>query len=144
MSRLAEFAVWWVVVTVIWLMTLTTASVAELVLAVVASIPAAVAATAGRRVLVVSGRPSRNWLRWLAQLPPTILAETARLPLTVRSPQHTRKVVLPRGASRLDRAVAAWTMSATPGSVVLDDRHGELVVHAANARTSRLERSVRS
>jgi multisubunit Na+/H+ antiporter MnhE subunit len=140
--RLAEILAWWVVVTLIWVLTLTTATTPELVLATVASLPAAIAATAGRRVLGVRGRPSRRWLRWLAQLPPTLVTETLGLARTLASPHPTRKVRLPAVASRLDRAVAAWMMSATPGSIVVDDREGELTIHATSPKKSRLERSV--
>ena len=142
-GRLLETVAWWPLLVGVWVLTLSSVSVSELAFAAAAALPCAALATAARRAIRGSWRADLGWLRWLPALVGALAADTARvLALGLR---HARSRQLPAGLSTVElgsspagrrsghAALAALTLSATPGSIVVDDdasdRQPELTVH---------------
>lgn len=143
MARVTEVVVWWAVLVAVWMFTLSSVSIQETVVSVIAGLPCALTATAARTAYGREWRPRLRWFRALVLLPGAIIQDTARV-LTRPSSLGTRRAV-PVSSDEAHRALATVAVSATPGTVVLDDspEHAELLVHALVPGGSRLERSVR-
>ncbi|MGH3745134.1 MAG: Na+/H+ antiporter subunit E [Mycobacteriales bacterium] len=137
----AEGLLWWAATLGIWLLTLSSVTTSELEVAVPVSLACAAAAVAGRRGIGISWRLPRRALGWVLHLPAALVVDTAvmlSLPWRVlfgggREGHLVRVPVASTDddAGVMDRAAAAFLVSTTPGSVVLDDDDGadELVVH---------------
>ncbi|MFE1862364.1 Na+/H+ antiporter subunit E [Streptomyces anandii] len=155
MIRVAEVVWWWVAAVGVWLLTLSSVTWQELAVAAACGLPAAVAAPAGRRAVGGCWRPRPGWIRWAATLPPSVLADTARVFWTAlrhardeRPPGRVREVPLPHEApepvAAARRALATIALSSTPGTYVVDDdpeRH-RLVVHSLSESTSPTEKAI--
>lgn len=121
MARAVESIVWWAVLVGVWLCTLSTVTTQELVLAAVAAVPCALVATALRAAYQGRWKPTRAW-----SLPMRIVRECASL----FSRASLRKI--PVDTAR--KAVKTVVVSASPGTVVLDDKDDELLVHSLGRR----------
>jgi multisubunit Na+/H+ antiporter MnhE subunit len=117
-ARAGETLVWWLVLVGVWVSTLSTVTAQEVVAATVAGLPCAVAATVARRTYRGRWKPVRAW-----RLPVAILRDCAAL--LSRDSAIRRIPVQPK-----EKAVQTMVVSASPGTVVLDDEGRSLVVHA--------------
>jgi multisubunit Na+/H+ antiporter MnhE subunit len=135
-----EVLVWWAVLVLVWLGTLNAFSYEELAAAAILAVPCAFAARLGRRAAGVRWSVDPRWARWLSHLPWAILRDTvAMLALALRPdrPADDDFDELPlatqptKARQSGHEALATATLSATPGSVVVDanDEHDRLVVH---------------
>lgn len=139
---LVEAGLWWAGLIGIWLITLPAVTVPEVVVSAVAAVPCALLTVRARHAMEESWGLDFGWLRGLAVLPLSVIADAARvltLPLRgARAKPHKddlQTVPLsgprrgPAGETR--RATATVLVSATPATVVVDsepDDH-ELLVH---------------
>jgi hypothetical protein len=110
--------VWWAVLVGIWLTTLSSVEGQDLLVAAVAAVPCALVATFVRGVYCGHWRPSSGWT-----LPVAIARGCAAL-----FSRHTELRRIPSGSLR--KAVKTVIVSASPGTVVLDDEGDSLLVHA--------------
>jgi multisubunit Na+/H+ antiporter MnhE subunit len=153
MRAWVEIAAWWLVLVLVWLATLTVFSMQELIASAVFALPCAVAARHGRRAATghLSVRP--GWARWLLAVPWAVLHDTVGvLALALRADRpdddEFREVTLAREADPARQAgreaLATATLSATPGSVVVDadDTHRRLLVHKLPLHDTPLDRDV--
>ncbi|MFI9383400.1 hypothetical protein [Kutzneria sp. NPDC052558] len=118
MARAVESAVWWVVLVGVWLTTLNAVNWQDLLVAAVAAVPCALLATLVRATYRGRWRPASA-----RALP----AEVARgcVALFRRRTTLRHEKVRP-----LQKAVRTVIISASPGTVVLDDEGDSLLVHA--------------
>lgn len=134
---------WWGACTGIWLLTLSSVTAPELTVAAACGLPCALAARAGRRAVGDMWRPRPAWLAWLAVLPASVAADSARLArLLVQTggrpadPGRLRDIQLPGSepgpVAAARRALGSLVISASPGTVVVDSDPGgsRLTVHA--------------
>lgn len=155
MIRVAELVWWWAAAVGVWLLTLSSVNGQDLVVAAACGLPAAVAARSGRRAVGGCWRPRPGWIRWAVTLPPSILADTARVFRTAlrhardeRPPGRVREVALPHDGPQpvaaARRALATLALSSTPGAYVVDDDPGghRLVVHSLSESTSPTEKAI--
>lgn len=154
MGGFAETLVWWAVCVGLWILTLSSVNIQDVVVAAVLAVPCAVAARAGRAVTSVRWRPRAEWWRWAASLPLLICADTVRafavFPRFVgkrAAAGEWQEVRLPadepkeRAVAR--RALAAVTLSASPGALVIDSPpDGPLLVHTLPSGSDRPLRMV--
>jgi multisubunit Na+/H+ antiporter MnhE subunit len=147
---MAEVLVWWAVLALVWLGTLNAFSYEELTVAALLGLPCAIAARLGRRAAGVSWSVRAGWARWLPHLPWAIVHDTvAMVGLAVR-PDRTRddfaELPLTDDATTAQQAgheaLATATLSATPGSVVVDADDDRLVVHTVPIHQTGLRRAV--
>jgi multisubunit Na+/H+ antiporter MnhE subunit len=151
-----EVAWWWGAAVGIWLITLSSVTTPELVVAAACGVPCALAAWAGRRAMRHRWRPRPRWALWLVPLAASIIADEARLlRLALLRPSHTgpvgewRRIQLPGGepdaVASAHRALASVTVSATPGTFVVDGDPEEdrLVIHSLVRGWPHLDRVVR-
>jgi multisubunit Na+/H+ antiporter MnhE subunit len=118
MARAVESAVWWVVLVGVWLTTLNALNWQDLLVAAVAAAPCALVATLVRGVYRGQWRPASAW-----SLPVAVAQGCAAL--------FSRRTALRRIATSSTRkAVRTVIVSASPGTVVLDDEGDSLLVHA--------------
>jgi multisubunit Na+/H+ antiporter MnhE subunit len=110
--------VWWAVLVGVWLTTLSAVNWQDLLVAAALAIPCAVAATLLRVAYGGRWRPARAW---------TLPVEIARgcAALSSRQTELRRMPV-----SSLRKGVKTVLVSASPGTVVLDDDDDSLLVHA--------------
>jgi hypothetical protein len=118
MARAIESAVWWAVLVGVWLTTLSAVNWQDLLAAALFAVPCAVVATLVRGAYGGRWRPVRAW-----KLPVEILRGCAAL---VSSRAQFRKIPV----SSLRKGVKTVVVSASPGTVVLDDDGDSLLVHA--------------
>ena len=126
---------WWMAAcTGVWLLTLSSVSWPDLAVAAACAVPCALAARAGRRAVGGHWRPRLRWLAWLAPLAAAIPADLARLFLVAARPAAAQagdgppgrfqRITMPRGepvpVASARHALATLTISATPGSLVID------------------------
>jgi multisubunit Na+/H+ antiporter MnhE subunit len=136
-----ELVAWWAILVVIYLASLTTASAPEYVAAVSSGLVSAVLAVAARRVAAARwGFPGRV-LRMGAAMPIALLADWLRVFALLAHPRTLRhasgrltEVMLPKepAPTREGRLSAgSWMISATPGTLVIDDEPDEpaLTIH---------------
>jgi multisubunit Na+/H+ antiporter MnhE subunit len=117
MSRAVESGVWWAVLVGVWLTTLSTVNWQDLLVAAVLAVPCAIIATLGRRVYDGRWQPASAW-----HLP----LDIARGSGTLFS-RRARLREIPVSAVR--KGVKTIVVSASPGTVVLDDKDDALLVH---------------
>jgi multisubunit Na+/H+ antiporter MnhE subunit len=118
MSRAVESGVWWAALIGVWLTTLSTVNWQDLLVAAALAAPCAVIATLVRRVYGGRWQPASAWL-----LPVDIVRGSGAL--------FARRATLRRiPVSRLRKGVRTVVVSASPGTVVLDDKDDALLVHA--------------
>lgn len=156
---LVEVAWWMGACTGVWLLTLSSVSWPELVVAAACGLPCAVAARAGRRAVGGSWRPRLRWLAWLGPLAAAIPADLARLFLlaarpgaagagTGGPPGRFQQITMPRGepapVASARHALATLTISATPGSLVIDSdpATGTVDLHDLGSGWPRLDQVV--
>lgn len=171
-ARAAEIVAWWALCFLVWMATLSAFDNQDLIAAGVAGLPCAVGAVAARRASGTAWRPRLRWLRWLVALPAAVVADSVRLVpfaartlvhhggLRTQAPFRHLRLDLSAGASpdassrgdagqrhreAAHRALAMLVLSATPGTLVIDEdrRRGVLTVHAATDGRPRIERVVR-
>jgi multisubunit Na+/H+ antiporter MnhE subunit len=146
---------WWGAAVGIWLITLSAVTTPELVVASVCGLLCGLAAWAGRRALGNRWRPRPEWALWLFPLLASIAVDLVRvLWLAVRRPVRThplgqwRRIQLrggePGAVASAHRALASFTVSATPGTFVVDGDPEEdrLVVHSLVSGWPHLDRVV--
>lgn len=156
---------WWGAAVGIWLITLSSVTLPDLVVAVACGLPCALAAWAGRRATGNSWRPRLRWALWLVPLAASIIADEVRLlrqavlrlavlRLAVLRAARTRPggewrgIQLPRSepgtVTSAHRALASFTVSATPGTFVVDGDPEEdrLVIHSLASGWPHLDRVV--
>jgi multisubunit Na+/H+ antiporter MnhE subunit len=118
MARAVESVVWWAVLVGVWLTTLSAVNWQDLLVAAVLAVPCAVAATLLRGAYDGRWRPARAWT-----LPVEIARGCAAL--------FSRRAELRRiPVTALRKGVKTVVVSASPGTVVLDDDGDSLLVHA--------------
>jgi multisubunit Na+/H+ antiporter MnhE subunit len=150
-----EVVWWWGAAVGVWLITLSSVTTPDLVVAVGCGLPCGVAAWAGRRALGNRWRPRLRWLLWFFPLIVSIIADEVRvLRLAALRPVRTQPVgqwhgiQLPSGeppaVGSARRALASFTVSATPGTFVADSDPEEdrLVIHSLVDGWPRLDRVV--
>ncbi|HEY5985630.1 MAG TPA: Na+/H+ antiporter subunit E [Streptosporangiaceae bacterium] len=151
-----ELVWWWGAAVGVWLITLSSVTTPDLVAATACGLPCALAARAGRRALRNRWRPRPRWALWLAPLAASVIVDEARvLRLALRRPGHARPVgewrgvQLPAGqpdtVASAHRALASVTISATPGTFVVDGDPEEdrLVIHSLARGWPHLDQVVR-
>jgi multisubunit Na+/H+ antiporter MnhE subunit len=148
---LPEVGLWWLALVAVWVLTLSAPSAGELVVAALVAVPCAVAARAARRTYRRAWPARRGWLRWAIHLPGAVLRDSARLLRGV--PDGALRRVPLADDSPSTRAAATVLVSASPGTLVLDDdvegdvegddTGGALLVHALTDDVSGVERAVR-
>lgn len=140
---LVEVVAWWALMVGVWVITLSSAPPMELYISAAAALPCALLMPTVRRTVQAAWRPDWRWLRWLVVLPFSILADTARVFAAVfvhavmRRPldgELTEIRLRPHedpARSTAHVALAMVTVSATPGSFVMDSRpeRNALVLH---------------
>lgn len=151
MRAVAEVLVWWAVLVLVWLGTLNAFSYEELAVAALLAVPCVIAARLGRRAAGVGWSVRARWAGWLLHLPWAIVHDTiAMLWLAVR-PDRTRddgfdEMPLATDSTTAQQAgheaLATATLSATPGSVVVDATDDRLVVHTVPIHPTGLRRAV--
>ncbi|REH39386.1 hypothetical protein BCF44_113241 [Kutzneria buriramensis] len=109
---------WWAVLVGIWLTTLSSVDAQDLVLAAALAVPWAIAATLVRRAYGGRWRPAQAWT-----LPWQVLRGCAAL--FSRHAELREIQVQP-----IRKAVKTVVVSASPNTVVLDDKGSSLRVHA--------------
>jgi len=144
LASLVEVVAWWALMVGVWVITLSSAPPWELYIAAAAALPCALLVPKVRRTVEGAWRPQLRWLRWLAVLPVAVVADTGRVfgatlvHLVTRRPLdgELREVRLgghddPRRAAA-HGALAMVTVSATPGTFVVDSRPEDdvLVLHS--------------
>jgi multisubunit Na+/H+ antiporter MnhE subunit len=150
--RSAEVVVWWVLLMAAWLATVNAVSTEEVVAAAIFSALGALAARAGRRVVHGRWHPPADARRWASALPSAVVRDAVGALRTVLrgDPEGrfewlalTRERDAGRRAGR--EAVATATVSATPGSVVVDaaEQHDQLLLHRFDLPETRLVRLLR-
>jgi multisubunit Na+/H+ antiporter MnhE subunit len=118
MSRVVESVVWWAVLVGVWLTTLSTMNWQDLLVAAVLAVPCAIIATLVRQGYDGRWRLSSAW-----RLPLEIVRGIGAL--------FSRRAGLRKiPVSRLRKGVKTVVVSASPGTVVLDDKDDALLVHA--------------
>lgn len=141
MVLLVEAGLWWAAGVGVWLITLPAVTVPEVVVSAAAAVPCALLTVRARHAMEQSWGPDVGWLRGLAVLPLSVIADAARvLALPLRSarakPRKSDLQTVPlsgqrRGpAGETRRAAATVLVSATPATVVVDsvpDDHALLV-----------------
>lgn len=151
---------WWGAAVGIWLITLSSVTMPDLVVAVACGLPCALAAWAGRRATGNSWRPRLQWALWLVPLAASIIADEVRLlrlavlrlavlgAARTRPAEEWRGIQLPRSepdtVASAHRALASFTVSATPGTFVVDGDPEEdrLVIHSLVSGWPHLDRVV--
>jgi multisubunit Na+/H+ antiporter MnhE subunit len=129
-GRLLEVVAWWPLLVGIWLLTLSSVNTSDLSFAAGAAVPCAAFATMARRAIAGSWRPDPRWARWIPTLLAAIVTDSVRVfgaairgARTRHVPGRFIHVPLPDpGAPRrtAHQALATLTVSATPGSFVVD------------------------
>jgi hypothetical protein len=117
MARAVESAVWWAVLVGVWLTTLSTINWQDLLVAAVMAVPCALAATLLRGVYHGHWRPASAWTLPLAIVRGCRALFSRRTELRHIPVKPVRK------------AVKTVIVSASPGTVVLDDEGDSLLVH---------------
>ncbi|RSM91620.1 hypothetical protein DMH04_01165 [Kibdelosporangium aridum] len=127
MAGVFEVTTWWLVLAALWIASLTTVTWQELAVAAVCSVPCALVARKARHVLDVRWKRAPRWLRWVAALPGAVVQETLLVwrQALRRRDGETREIEV---GTR--RAVIVAMLSASPGTVVVNDRQSTVVVHA--------------
>ncbi len=108
---------WWAVLVGVWLTTLSTVNWQDLLVAAVVAVPCALAAALLRGVYRGCWRPANAWT-----LPSAVVRGCAAL-----FSRHTALRHIPSDPVR--KAVKTVIVSASPGTVVLDDEGESLLVH---------------
>ncbi|HET6873811.1 MAG TPA: hypothetical protein VFH70_03485 [Acidimicrobiales bacterium] len=135
----AEVLVWAAVTFSVWMISLSAAPLQEYLLAAGCSVLAAITACWARRALDVSWTLTPGWLAPLWKVPLVAVTDLAQVVVAALRPGqaggrfetvHTTATG-DAPASRSRRALAAWFMSVSPGSYLLDANpgDGELIVH---------------
>ncbi len=146
---------WWGAAVGIWLITLSSVTMPDLIVAVACGLPCGLAAWAGRRALGNRWRPRPRWALWLIPLAASIIADELRLlrlavlrAVRTRPVGELRGIQLPRSepgaAASAHRALASFTVSATPGTFVVDGDPEEdrLVIHSLVSGWPHLDRVI--
>lgn len=148
-----EVVAWWLLLLAGYLQLISTVSPADVVAGAVISGLAAVAAVGARRATQSTWQPTTA-VRLLAYVPGSVLADTWRLVPVLwaevfrrgEMPGRVREVALTSpadpAAEHTRTAVAAVTMSMSPGTYVIDTRRGSLLIHTLRDEPDRLERAV--
>jgi multisubunit Na+/H+ antiporter MnhE subunit len=118
MTKVIESAVWWAVLVGVWLTTLSSFDWQDFVLAAVTAVPCAVAAAGVRRAYGGRWRPASAWT-----LPMAVIRGCGAL-------FSRRKQLRHIPVRSVQKAVRTVIVSASPGTVVLDDDGDSLLVHA--------------
>lgn len=118
MVRAVESAVWWAVLVGVWLTTLSAVNWQDLLVAAVVAVPCAVIAASVRLAYEGRWRPDSAW-----RLPIDIARGSAAL-----GSSHAELRRIP--VSALRKGVKTVVVSASPGTVVLDDNGDSLLVHS--------------
>jgi multisubunit Na+/H+ antiporter MnhE subunit len=167
-GAVAEVLAWWAAATGVWLLTLSSVNAAELVVALACGLLCGVAARAGRIALGQDWRVLAGWAGWLGPLAVSAVSDAARVlvlafgrrdgaheagrlvevPLT---PGHApgersrHRAEDPEDVARGRAAMATLVVSASPGTLVVEDDPGRrtLTVHSLVPPGSALERAVR-
>src|SRR4051812_7647258 len=148
MGRVAEVAVWWVVLTAGYVTTLGAFTGPEFAVAVAAGLLCAVLAVAARRAARTRWSAHLPWLAWIVPLLGGIAADTVRLLGSLRRDGGTvRRIPAPTGEpparAAFRRAWGTVVLSSSPGSVVLDwPADGPLTVHELGSGLPHLEERV--
>jgi multisubunit Na+/H+ antiporter MnhE subunit len=149
----AEVLVWWAILVLVWLGTLNAFSYEELAVAALLAAPCAIAARLGRRAAGARWSVRAGWVRWLPHLPWAIVHDTvAMLAVAVRPDRPGAddfdELPLANESAKARQAgheaLATATLSAAPGSVVVDanEAHDRLVVHTVPIHQTGLRRAV--
>ena len=118
MARAVETAVWWAVLVGVWLTTLSSVDGQDLVLAAVLAVPCAITATVVRGAYGGRWQPASAW-----PLPLAVIRGCGAL-----FSRHAERRTIP--VRPIQKAVKTVIVSASPNTVVLDDKGSELQVHA--------------
>lgn len=150
-----EIGWWWGAAVGVWLLTLSAVTWPELVAAAVCGLPCGLVARAGRHAMQSRWRPRLRWAGWLPPLAAAVIADTARvLALAARQatgrgrPGRLTELRLPPGepgpVAAARRALTAFALSATPGTIAVDSDPEEdvLVIHSVAGGWPRLEEKV--
>jgi multisubunit Na+/H+ antiporter MnhE subunit len=150
-----ELIWWWGACVGIWLLTLSSVTPPDLITAAGCGLLCALAARAGRRAMAGRWRPRLAWLTWLPPLLASIVADEVRvIALAARrlaggpEPGGFKEVAMPAGqpadVAAAHRAAAVMTVSAAPGTFVVDadPEEGKLVIHFLADGAPSLDRTV--
>ena len=155
MARVLEIGLWWGLTVLLWLATTSPVTVAEAVVAAVCAVGCATAARAARQAVDARWRIRVRWLRWATRLPLEVAGDTLRLARLWWARPGARGTVRPTeletdadpALAVTHRALAAVTVSAAPGSVVVDvectSDGSALCLHTFGPHRSGLEEVVR-
>ena len=151
-----EIVWWWAAAVAIWALTLSSVPPQELITAAICGLPCAIAARAGRKAVGGRWHPRLRWTAWLLPLllaVPTdairMLAGTIRWLVTRQVPGELRELQMPAGeppdVAAARHAMAVLTISATPGTFVVDSdpEEDKIVIHTLVSGSPHLERVVR-
>lgn len=143
LATLVEVVVWWALMVGVWVITLSSAPPMELYISAAAALPCALLMPRVRRTVEAAWRPDWRWSRWFLVLPFSVLADTVRVfaavfvhavtrrPLEVELTEIRLQPHDDPARAAAHGALAMVTVSATPGSFVMDsrpERHA-LVLH---------------
>jgi multisubunit Na+/H+ antiporter MnhE subunit len=156
MSAVLEIVWWWAAAVAIWALTLSSVPPQELITSAICGLPCALAARAGRKAVGGRWRPRLRWTAWLLPLLLSLAADAVRLfALTVRClvtrrvPGELQQYRMPGGeppdVAAARHAIAVLTISATPGTFVVDSNPEEdaIVIHTLVSGPPRLQEVVR-
>jgi multisubunit Na+/H+ antiporter MnhE subunit len=152
----AEIGWWWAAAVAIWALTLSSVPPQELIAAAICGLPCAIAARAGRKAVSGHWWPRLGWAAWLLPFLAAVPADAGRLLMvTIRrlvtreQPGDMREYPMPaaepRDVAAARHALAVLTVSATPGTFVVDSdpEEDKIVVHTLVSGWPQLERVVR-
>lgn len=151
-----EIVWWWAAAVAIWALTLSSVSNPELITAAACGLPCALAARAGRKAAGGDWRPRWRWAWWIGPLAVAVPADAVRLLIvTIRrlvtreSPGELQEIEMPAGEPRdvaaARHAMAIMTVSASPGTFVVDSdpEEDKIVIHSLVTGPPSLEQVVR-
>ena len=151
----AEIVWWWAAAIAIWALTLSSVPPQELIASAICGLPCAVAARAGRKAVGGYWRPRLRWAAWLLPLLVAVPADAARMLagtirwfVTRQVPGELQELQIPTGeppdVAVARHAVAILTISATPGTFVVDSdpEEDKMVIHTLVSGSPNLERVV--
>lgn len=157
MAFAAEAGVWWALLTGLWLITLPSLTHEEEVVAAGCALACAIAVAGARRAMQGAWHPRLRWVRWALPVVAAVPIETVRvLVLAARqlrrrggpAGERVQRLLIeceePDAVRAARRALGAFAVSATPGSVVIDwgADSGELVLHRLVPGAGDLEHEV--
>lgn len=141
MRAIVEVLCWWAATVVVWVATVSSVGLAEIVFALSAGLACAIFARRLRLTLGFQFRPSRVWVRSIVVLPVALVADVgmcvrfiagalAGQPRIGRTRRQQGRAGRSADATAW-RCAAGLIVSATPGTLVLDEdpASGELLLH---------------